>query len=110
MDTTDAGIAVAPALTVSECEHLVTHASDLAVRERTPAADPAPSVAEKARIDEPLGTFATECASLTRVSYRCGMDATTLAALSACQATFSSSTSNSKVAPPGIKPPAPRSP
>ena len=106
----DAGVAVAPALTAAECDQLIAHAVDLALRERPPAPDPAPSAAEKAKIDEPLRSFATECASLTRESYRCGMDATTIAALSACHATFSSSTSNSKVAPPGITPPAPRSP
>jgi hypothetical protein len=108
--TTDAGVAVAPALTAAECEQLVTHAVDLALRERTPAADPPPSDPEKTKIDEPLRSFATECAPLTRESYRCGMDATTLAALSACHATLRSSTSNSRVAPPGITPPAPRSP
>lgn len=108
--TPDAGVAVAPALTAAECQQLVAHAVDVALRERTPAADPAPTDAERAKIEEPLQAFATECASLTRDAYRCGMDATTLAALSACHATFSSSTSNSNVAPPGITPPAPRSP
>ncbi len=107
---TDAGVAVAPALTSAECEQLVAHAVELALRERAPAADPAPSDAEHAKIDEPLRSFAAECASLTRESHRCGIEATTLAALSACHATFKSSTSNSKVAPPGITPPAPRSP
>jgi hypothetical protein len=106
--TADAGVSAAPALTTAECEQLVTHAVDLALRER--AADPAPSDAEKAKAQEPLRSFTTECASLTRESYRCGIDATTLAALSACHATFNSSTWNSKVAPPGITPPAPRSP
>ena len=103
-------MAVAPALTAAECEQLFAHAVDLALRERTPAADPAPSDAEKARIEDPLRSFTTECTALTRESYRCGMEAPTIAALSACHATFRSSTSNNKVAPPGITPPAPRSP
>lgn len=104
----DAGVAVAPALTTAECEQLIAHAVDLALV----AADPPPNDAEKekAKAAESLRSLTTECGSLTRESFRCGMDATTLAALSACHATFNSSTSNSKVAPPGITPPAPRSP
>lgn len=108
--TPDAGVAVAPALTAAECDQLVAHAIDLAVQARSPAADPAPSEAERAKIAEPLRALAAECTALDRAAFRCGMEATTLAALGACQTTFSSSTSNSKVAPPGITPPAPRSP
>jgi hypothetical protein len=51
-----------------------------------------------------------ECGALTRDAYRCGLQATTVAALTACHATRSSSTSNSSVAPGGITPAAPRSP
>ncbi len=88
----------------------MAHAVELAVREHSPAVEPAPSAAETAKIAEPLRSFATECATLDPGAFRCGMDATTLAAFGGCQATFRSSTSNSKVAPPGITPPAPRSP
>jgi hypothetical protein len=54
--------------------------------------------------------FLAGCRTLSRAEWRCAVAAPTLAALSACQATPSSSTSNSSVAPGGIAPPAPRSP
>jgi hypothetical protein len=53
------------------------------------------------------------CRTLPLSAFRCAIAATTLSALAACQPiqrTPSSSTSNSSVAPPGITPPAPRSP
>jgi hypothetical protein len=64
---------------------------------------------EVAKIETELrDLFLSECRTLEQV--RCGMAATTTAELSICQATPSSSTSNSSVAPPGITPAAPRSP
>ncbi len=91
-----------------ECELLVTHVVELTLREHP--AEPAPSAAEMQAIDQPLRSFVTECTALSREAYRCGMEATSLVTVTACHATPSSSTSNSSVAPPGITPPAPRSP
>lgn len=92
----------------TECEQLVAHVVELTLRERAP--EPAPTEAETRQISDSLRAFRTECTALSREAYRCGAEAPTLAALTACQATPSSSTSNSNVAPPGITPPAPRSP
>ena len=91
-----------------ECELLVTHVVDLTLREHPP--EPAPSEAEAQAIAQPLRSFVAECTALSREAYRCGMEATSLVTVTACHATPSSSTSNSSVAPPGITPPAPRSP
>jgi hypothetical protein len=52
---------------------------------------------------------ATTCDGVTREIYDCAMAATATAQMAECdQRTFSSSTSNSSVAPGGITPPAPR--
>ncbi len=104
----DAGMVATTSPTAHECEQLVAHVVDLTLREHPP--EPAPSEAESAQITQSLRPFAAECRSLTRVRYRCGLAATSLANLTACQETPSSSTSNSSVAPGGIAPPAPRSP
>ncbi len=106
--STDAGVVKATSPTAKECDQLVTHVVDLTLREHPP--EPAPSEAESTQIDQALRSFATECGSLTRDAYRCGMAATTIATLTTCQEMPSSSTSNSSVAPGGIAPPAPRSP
>jgi hypothetical protein len=106
----DAGVAAGTAPSDKECEQLIAHVVDLTLRERVPAPEPAPTAAEAQNIDEPLRAFATECTTLSREAYRCGIEATTVAALTACHATRSSSTSNRSVAPPGITPAAPRSP
>ncbi len=107
-EQTDAGIGATTSPTARECEQLIAHVVDLTLREHPP--EPAPTEAESRQIDQALRSFATECSALTRDGYRCGMAATTIATLTACQETPSSSTSNSSVAPPGIAPPAPRSP
>ncbi len=106
----DAAVAPVTAPTESECEQLVAHVVDLTVRERTPAINPAPNDAESQKLDQALRPYVTECRTLTREAVRCGLEAPTTAALRTCQATRSSSTSNSSVAPGGIAPPAPRSP
>jgi hypothetical protein len=92
----------------AECDALVAHAIDLDARERGPAA--APSDAERTQLRAQLQPFVDECAALPRASYACAAAATSTAQLAACQATRSSSTSNSSVAPGGMTPAAPREP
>jgi hypothetical protein len=106
----DAAVTTVSSPSEKECEQLVAHVVELTVREHAPAINPAPNDAESQKMDQSLRPYVAECTTLSREAVRCGLDAPTLAALRACQATRSSSTSNSSVAPPGIKPPAPRSP
>ena len=106
----DAAVPTISAPTEKECEQLVAHVVDLSVREHAPPINPAPNDAESQQVDQSLRPYVTECTTLPREAVRCGLDAPTLAALRGCQATRSSSTSNSSVAPGGIAPPAPRSP
>lgn len=94
--------------TAAECEVLVAHAIDLDARTRDPAA--VPTDAEREQLRTALRPFVDECTAMSRESYQCGIAATTPAQLVSCQATPSSSTSNSSVAPPGITPAAPRAP
>ncbi len=99
--------------TERECEQLITHAIALRVGElaRTLPPEQVPTEAEQAALATELrGTFLADCRHGTRRGYDCAIAAKTLAELGGCQATRSSSTSNSKVAPGGIVPPAPRSP
>lgn len=97
-----------PPPSAAECEALVVHAIELGTRER--AAATAPTEAERAQLRATLQPFVDECTAMPRESYRCALAATTTAQLAGCQATRSSSTSNSSVAPGGITPAAPRSP
>jgi hypothetical protein len=120
-----------------ECDELITHAVVLGIDERskeTGSGDPAGS-AGGARGNAPRGVdersketppttaadheairrklhedFMAECRGLSHEAVRCAIAAPSLTELTACQSTRSSSTSNSKVAPGGITPPAPRSP
>jgi hypothetical protein len=73
--------AIGPHPTDAECQALVAHAVDLAAQD-TPAAKPTPAEAGSAA--QPLRAFATECGSLSPEAYRCGMQAGTLAAFTAC--------------------------
>ncbi|HSK04688.1 MAG TPA: hypothetical protein VK932_25735 [Kofleriaceae bacterium] len=108
----------APALpaagpTERECEDLIAHAIALRAAElaRTLPPEQVPAEAERAALAAELrGAFLADCRHGTRRGYDCAIAAKTLAELAGCQATRSSSTSNSKVAPGGILPPAPRSP
>ena len=88
-----------------ECDELVEHvlALELATRKDKP------SDAELAQLRSELHGDPA-CRKLSRDRYRCAMGAKTAAEYQACQATRSSSTSNSSVAPGGMTPPAPRSP
>jgi hypothetical protein len=106
----DAAVVAVSSPTEGECQQLVEHVVALTVREHAPAINPAPDDAESKQMDRSLRPYVAECMTLTSEAVRCGTDAPTLAALRACQATRSSSTSNSSVAPGGITPPAPRSP
>ena len=93
--------------TDAECSALIAHALALGVAEDREPASPD----EQAKIRTQLeADFAPRCKAGARDELRCGLAATTTAAFVACQRTPSSSTSNSSVAPPGIAPPAPRSP
>ena len=72
--------------TAADCERLAAHAVELAAREHAPPADPPLSEAESR--DAAAGTRAlvNECtATLSREAVRCGIDATSIAALSACR-------------------------
>ena len=96
-----------PSPTAAECDQLVEHAIAVA----TPAGKKL-SDDELARAHTKLhDAFAAECLAMPRATYACAMAAPTMPELAACdQATPSSSTSNSSVAPGGITPAAPRSP
>ena len=87
-----------------ECDELITHAVALGIEQRSTEADHE-AVRRKLRDD-----FMAGCRTLPRDALRCAVAASTLDELAGCQATRSSSTSNSSVAPGGMTPPAPRSP
>lgn len=92
-----------PAPSAAECEQLRDHAIGLTHEQLTDD--------ELATVRSQLQTLVAECQTMPRARYRCAMAATTMADMTGCdQRTPSSSTSNSSVAPPGITPPAPRSP
>jgi len=125
----DAGVAaVGQPPSAAECDRLIAHAVDLGMAEqrahRTPERVPTEEQLAKVRAQLHDG-YAAACHALTREALACAMAATTLDTLAACdapgasgdaagaagpQATPSSSTSNSSVAPGGMTPPAPRSP
>ncbi len=96
-----------------ECDELIVHAITIgtaALRETKPA-DQIPTDAERAKLASDLrAQFLPACKTLSPDSYRCALATKTLAELTGCHETPSSSTSNSSVAPGGIAPPAPRSP
>lgn len=109
----DAGtVAATPGPTERECTELVAHAVALYAAEVKATKQTAyPTADETAKIEADLRTqFVADCRSTSREQYNCGRAATTLDELATCQATPSSSTSNSSVAPPGITPAAPLSP
>jgi hypothetical protein len=88
-----------------ECDALVDHVIDLSLADRRDK----PSEGERAQLRGELHGDAS-CQKLSRDRYRCAMAAKTTAEYQSCQATRSSSTSNSSVAPGGMTPAAPRSP
>jgi hypothetical protein len=106
--------AAAATPTERECEGLIAHAIALRVAElrQTLPPEQVPTEAEQAALGAELrGRFLADCRGGTRRGYDCAIAAKTLAELGGCQATRSSSTSNSSIAPGGILPPAaPRSP
>jgi len=111
--TPDASPPAAAAPTERECEDLIAHAIALRVAELAQALPPeqVPTEAEQAALRTELrGQLLADCQHGTRRGYDCAIAAKTLAELGGCQATRSSSTSNSSVAPGGILAPAPRSP
>jgi len=107
----DAAVAT-PGPGEQDCADLFAHAIELTVAEvkkTTPAQAPTADDVAKLSI-EVRDQYLSSCRAGTVDGHRCAMASTTLGDLSACQATPSSSTSNSSVAPPGIAPGAPRSP
>jgi hypothetical protein len=98
-----------------ECDELITHAVALGIDEQAArSAEPQATAADHEAIRRALQEdFMAGCRTLAPDAYRCAMAAATLAALSACEPAQRmpiSSTSNSRVAPGGMTPPAPRSP
>ncbi len=108
----DAATSVAPGPSERECTDLFAHALDLHVAEvKKSKPSQAPTDAEIEKLEAELrDQFLAGCRASTLDGYRCARAATTLDALATCQATPSSSTSNSSVAPGGMTPAAPRSP
>lgn len=104
--------AAAPGPTEPDCDALITHAVALGIDERASGSGaPATTASDHEAIRRALrDELGAGCRALDPGSYRCAMDAATLDAIAACQPIRKSSTSNSKVAPAGITPPAPRSP
>ncbi|MBX3156832.1 MAG: hypothetical protein KF773_12610 [Deltaproteobacteria bacterium] len=107
----DAAPPVAGGPTERECDDLVAHVVELHLAElrRTVPTDQLPTEAELAQTRADLAADGG-CRALGREELACALAATSLTDVEACQATRRSSTSNSSVAPPGITPPAPRSP
>lgn len=97
---------LATEVSVDECHRLFWHAVALDDHGRH-LVD-----AERAEITQQVeGELQRECLTKPRAIVLCGIAATTSEAIAACdQEMPSSSTSNNSVAPPGIAPPAPRSP
>ena len=93
-------------VSVDECHRLFVHVVALDVHAQNMVD------AERAQVVDKLeGELGRECLTKPRAVVLCGIDAPTSDAIAACdQPMPSSSTSNSSVAPPGITPPAPRSP
>ena len=101
---------VAVALIEQECDQLLDHTIDIEYARRAP--DQRPDPKEQQAVREAIrDKFLGECRTLKRGIYECAMAAKTTADMAACdQASRSSSTSNSSVAPGGMTPAAPRSP
>jgi len=105
----DAAPAPAPAAspTGAECDQLLDHALAVATPPDKKLTDDEAAKA-RAKLHD---AFTAQCLAMPRAIYTCAMAAPTMQDLAACdQATPSSSTSNSSVAPGGITPAAPRSP
>ena len=96
----------APVTSEADCDRLITHVIEL--DEHAGKLADADRQRVRTQLHSELGA---ECLTKPRAIVLCGIDAPTTDAIAACdQPTPSSSTSNSSVAPPGITPPAPRSP
>jgi len=111
--TQDPRVAPASPPSEHECEELIAHAVAIGIAElrATRPANQLPTEAEQTSLAVDLRTqWLAGCLTLTPHDYRCAVTATTLAGLTGCQTTPSSSTSNNSVAPGGMSPPAPRAP
>jgi hypothetical protein len=98
---------VEPGPSEAQCDELITHAVALGIDEHRGETTQADHEAVRRGLRE---DFMASCRALPAEAFRCALAAPTLDAMAGCQRTPSSSTSNSSVAPPGITPPAPRSP
>jgi hypothetical protein len=99
------GTPAAVPLAADECQLLVRHVVQVALKERPE--DQQVSTDEQAKLD--WRTAIEACQSMRRDSYECAMAATATTQMAACDhLTPSNSTSNSSVAPGGMTPPAPR--
>ena len=103
------------AVTEHDCDELFAHVTTLVAAERNATRPDQPTSeadqTEQRGIDH--AQRMTECRALPRTAIECALAARTSEAVAACdrdQATRSSSTSNSSVAPGGMTPAAPRSP
>ena len=108
----DAGVVAVQAPQVptdAECAAQIGHLSDLVLAEQ-PHADLLDDEDRAKLRNDLIARFTPACKQLTLEQLRCGMAAKTVADFDECQRVASSSTSNRSVAPPGITPPAPRSP
>ncbi len=95
-----------PATSSADCDRLFAHV--VALDEHAGKLADADRDHVRAQLQSELGA---ECLTTPRAIVLCGIDAPTSDAIAACdQRMPSRSTSNSSVAPPGITPPAPRSP
>ncbi len=93
----------------ADCDALLAHTVALAAAER-PAKTVTDDDQAHARADL-RAPYLPKCRAMSRAAYLCALSAPSLPSLVDCdQPTRSSSTSNSKVAPGGITPAAPRSP
>ena len=97
--------------TERECDDLIAHVIELRLTELRPA-----TPLERMPTEPELNQLRAElradpgCRALPIERYRCAIAAKATTELAACHSTPSSSTSNSKVAPGGMTPPAPALP
>ncbi|HSD87509.1 MAG TPA: hypothetical protein VLB44_08335 [Kofleriaceae bacterium] len=102
---------VTAALGEQECEQLFAHVMKVSIADRP--ADQRIDEAEQAKAAGELrAQYFPECRAKSRATFDCVMAAQTTSGILGCepQASRSSSTSNSNVAPGGMTPAAPRSP
>ncbi len=106
-------VVAAAAPSERECDALFAHVSAIAAADQRAASPATPATDADVATEQAAehGSAMAACRAMPRAAYTCAIAAPSSEQLVACdQATRSSSTSNSSVAPGGITPPAPRSP